>query len=231
MGLTRNGCYYDVSFDLHKGECIGLFGPAGSGKSEILRTLGGLLSFDRGSLTIKKQIAKPNEMPPIRLCRGIGYFSGETGKELFLNWPVAKNISIVNLEKVLRRILPVIHFGAERRMAERVAQKLRIRVPHVHVDCYSLSGGNKQKVSVGRWLERNPEILLLEDPTVGIDVGAREDIYEALLTMKRAGLAMILVSDDPKEYSILCDRVMFIRDGRVQETMNAEEFRKIMGVG
>ncbi|MDW8068647.1 MAG: sugar ABC transporter ATP-binding protein [Anaerolineae bacterium] len=231
VGLTRNGCYYDVSFDLHKGECIGLFGPAGSGKSEILRTLGGLLSFDRGSLTIKKQIAKPNEMPPIRLCRGIGYFSGETGKELFLNWPVAKNISIVNLEKVLRRILPVIHFGAERRMAERVAQKLRIRVPHVHVDCYSLSGGNKQKVSVGRWLERNPEILLLEDPTVGIDVGAREDIYEALLTMKRAGLAMILVSDDPKEYSILCDRVMFIRDGRVQETMNAEEFRKIMGVG
>ena len=109
-----------------------------------------------------------------------------------------------------------------------MVRRLRIRTPGVHVDCYSLSGGNKQKVSVGRWLERSPEILLLEDPTLGIDVGAREDIYDALLEMKRQGLAMILVSDDPKEYSILCDRVLFIRAGRVWESMSIEEFRKTM---
>jgi len=226
--LTRNGCYYEVSLDLHRGECIGLFGPAGSGKSEIIRTLGGLLSFEEGSLAIKGQLVRPEESPPDRLRRGIGYFSGETGKELFLNWPIAKNISIVNIEKVLRKVLPIIDFGAEKRLAERVVRMLRIRTPGVYVDCYSLSGGNKQKVSVGRWLERSPEILLLEDPTVGIDVGAREDIYDALLEMKRQGLAMILVSDDPKEYSILCDRVLFIRAGKIWESMSIEEFRKTM---
>jgi ABC-type sugar transport system ATPase subunit len=227
-GLARNGCYYDVSFDLHKGECIGLFGPAGSGKSEIIKTIGGLLGFDEGELTVQGQQAEADEPPPARLRRGIGYFSGETGKELFLNWTIAKNISIVNIEKVLRRSLPVIDFSAERRMAEEVVRRLRIRAPSIQTDCYSLSGGNKQKVSVGRWLERNPDILLLEDPTVGIDVGAREDIYEALLEMKRNGLAMLLVSDDPKEYSILCDKIMFIKGGRIQEVLTCEEFRKVM---
>jgi ABC-type sugar transport system ATPase subunit len=106
---------------------------------------------------------------------------------------------------------------------------LRIRTPSVNTDCYSLSGGNKQKVSVGKWVERKPEILLLDDPTIGIDVGAREDIYEVLSEMKKSGISMILVSDDPKEYSILCDRIMFILDGRIQNVLSPDEFRKVVG--
>jgi ABC-type sugar transport system ATPase subunit len=82
---------------------------------------------------------------------------------------------------------------------------------------------------VGKWVERKPEILLLDDPTIGIDVGAREDIYEVLSEMKKSGISMILVSDDPKEYSILCDRIMFILDGRIQNVLSPDEFRKVMG--
>jgi len=100
--------------------------------------------------------------------------------------------------------------------------------PSVNTDCYSLSGGSKQKVSVGKWLERNPDILLLEDPTIGIDVGAREDIYDTTLEMKKSGISMILVSDDPKEYSMLCDKIMFIKDGRIQKVLSPEEFGKVM---
>jgi ABC-type sugar transport system ATPase subunit len=81
---------------------------------------------------------------------------------------------------------------------------------------------------VGKWLERNPDILLLEDPTIGIDVGAREDIYETALEMKKSGISMILVSDDPKEYSMLCDQIMFIKDGRIQKVLSPEEFGKVM---
>jgi ABC-type sugar transport system ATPase subunit len=226
--LTKQGHYYDVSFDLRRGRCIGFFGPAGSGKSRIIRTIAGLLSYDGGELIADEQNLKADELPHVRLSRGIGYFSGETGKELFLNWSIAKNISIINIEKVLGKILPVIQFKAERRMAEKIAEKLEIKAPSVNTDCYALSGGNKQKVSVGKWLERNPAILLLDDPTIGIDVGAREDIYEVLLEMKEKGISMILVSDEPKEYSILCDSIMFVMDGRIQKVIGPDDFRKVM---
>jgi len=225
--LSRSGCYYDISFDLRKGECIGIFGPAGSGKSEFVKTIAGQLGFDGGSLVISGQNAKADELPHVRLRRSIGYFSGETGKELFLGWPITKNISIVNMEKISRKPFPVINFLAERRMAESIVSKLRISAPSVNTDCYSLSGGSKQKVSVGKWLERGPDILLLEDPTIGIDVGARSDIYETILEMKRNGISMILASDDPKEYSVLCDRILFVRDGRIQKVLSPEQFGEV----
>jgi ABC-type sugar transport system ATPase subunit len=226
--LTRKGCYYDISFELHQGECIGLFGPAGSGKNEVMDTIAGIVGFEKGELAVKGRKAHANELPHLRLSRGIGYFSGETGKELFLNWPIAKNISIVNMRKILRKAVPVISFGAERRMAERIVKQLRIKTPSVRTDCYSLSGGSKQKVSVGKWLERSPDVLLLQDPTIGIDVGARNDIYETTLAMKRRGIAMILVSDDPKEYSTLCDRILFIRNGRIQKALTPQEFGELI---
>jgi ribose transport system ATP-binding protein len=121
----------------------------------------------------------------------------------------------------------VINFDAERRMAERVMKGLRIMAPSVNTDCYSLSGGNKQKVSVGKWVERSPAILLLEDPTIGIDVGAREDIYATIMEMKGSGISMILVSDDPKEYSVLCDRIMYIKEGRLQRVLSPEDFGEV----
>ncbi|MDQ7843544.1 MAG: sugar ABC transporter ATP-binding protein [Armatimonadota bacterium] len=226
-GLTKRGAYYDVSFALRRGECLGLFGPAGSGKSEIVATIAGLSPFDAGSLTIKGRRVRADEPPHLRLARGVGYFSGETGKELFLNWPVAQNISILNIARIVGKRLPVIRLQAERAMAERVVRKLRIRTPSVNTDCYSLSGGSKQKVSVGKWLERSPEILLLEDPTIGIDVGARADIYEIFGEMKRQGTAMLLVSDDPKEYATLCDTILLIRDGRVQRALTPGEFAEM----
>jgi ABC-type sugar transport system ATPase subunit len=224
--LTKNGCYYDISFELHRGECIGIFGPAGSGKSEIINTIAGLISFENGALIIKGQEAKTKEPPHVRLARGIGYFSGETGKELFLNWPITKNISIVNIKKILRKFIPVINFNAEKQMAEKIVQRLRIKTPGVNTDCYSLSGGSKQKVSVGKWFERSPDILLLEDPTIGIDVGARKDIYENTLEIKKRGISMILISDDPKEYSILCDKIMFIKHGKIQKVISGENFKQ-----
>ncbi|MEM4766201.1 MAG: sugar ABC transporter ATP-binding protein, partial [Nitrososphaerota archaeon] len=93
-----------------------------------------------------------------------------------------------------------------------------------------LSGGNKQKVSVGKWLEKSPRVLILEDPTIGIDVGAREEIYEVLLEMKGNGIAMILASDDPKEYAILCDKIISLKNGVVQAIYTNEEFRRLMGL-
>ncbi len=224
--LTKAGCYYNISFTLRKGECVGLAGPAGSGKSEIIRTIAGLAHHDGGVLKIFGKVAKAGESPSVRWKRGIGYFSGETGKELFLFWTIARNISLLNMEKVLTRYR-TISFRREAYLARKAIAHLKIRAPGVHTLCYSLSGGNKQKVSVARWLEKKPHILLLEDPTIGIDVGAREDIYEALLKMKAEGMAMILVSDDPKEYLVLCDRILCLRQGEVEAILSPKEYEAL----
>lgn len=229
--LSKKGYYADISFDVHEGECIGLFGPAGCGKSEIAKTLYGVITPDKGKILVDGRELNTKSGPHERVVHRLGYFSGETGKELFLYWPIRKNVSIINFEKVVKKpfnTFPIISFRLEKKLAEKIVSKLRIRAPSVETECYSLSGGNKQKVSVGKWLEKSPRVLILEDPTIGIDVGAREDIYEVLLDMKRRGISMILVSDDPKEYAILCDKVLLLKEGSMQKTCTNEEFRELM---
>lgn len=231
--LSKKGYFSGVSFSLKEGECMGLFGPAGCGKSEIAKTLYGVIAPDSGRIFVDGREIKLRGAPHSRLRMRIGYFSGETGKELFLFWPIRKNVSIVNFEKVVKRpvkVFPVISFKLEKSLAEKIVKKLRVRAPSVETECYSLSGGNKQKLSVGKWLEKSPRILVLEDPTIGIDVGAREDIYEVLLEMKKNGISMILVSDDPKEYAILCDKILALKEGVVQREYTNEEFRKVISL-
>jgi ABC-type sugar transport system ATPase subunit len=228
QNLTTRGIFYDISFDLHRGECIGLFGPAGSGKSEIIRTIAGLRSRDSGKLLVLGREAKTGEPAHKRLARGIGYFSGDSANELLHDWPITKNISILNIGKVVGRFLRFLSFRAEKALAARIVEQLRIRTPDVSTLISSLSGGSKQKVTVGKWFERNPAILLLEDPTIGIDVGSREDMYQAILEMKKGGMSMLLVSDDLKEYATLCDGILLIKQGRVAERISAEQLSEVL---
>ncbi|MEM2280329.1 MAG: sugar ABC transporter ATP-binding protein [Nitrososphaerota archaeon] len=233
QGLSKKGYYSNVSFDLREGECIGLFGPTGCGKSEVAKTIYGIIAPDSGRMLVDGKELRRKGAPHERVGMRIGYFSGETGKELFLFWPIRKNVSIVNFEKIVRKPLKafnVISLRLEKSLAEKIVKKLRVRAPSVETECYSLSGGNKQKLSVGKWLEKSPRILVLEDPTIGIDVGAREDIYEVLLDMKRNGISMILVSDDPKEYAILCDKILAMKNGVIQKIYTNEEFRKVISL-
>jgi ribose transport system ATP-binding protein len=227
-GLATRGIFYDISFDLHRGECIGLFGPAGSGKSEIIKTIAGLRGHDAGTLLIQGLEARPKEPAHRRLSRGVGYFSGDTANELLHNWSITKNISILNINRVVGRILPFLRFKAEKTLANSIVDQLRIKTPGVGTLISSLSGGSKQKVTVGKWFEKNPAILLLEDPTIGIDVGSREDIYQAIQSMKKGGMSMILVSDDLKEYSTLCDRILLMKQGRATESISAEQLSEVM---
>lgn len=226
--LTTRGSFYDVSFDLRRGECVGIFGPAGSGKSEIIRTIAGLRSPDSGRLLLQGREARQKEPAHKRLRRGVGYFSGDTANELLHDWPITKNVSILNISKVVGKVLHFLRFKAEKALAARIVEQLRIRTPDVNTLISSLSGGSKQKVNVGKWFEKNPAILLLEDPTIGIDVGSREDIYQAVLSMKRKGMSMILVSDDLKEYSTLCDGVLLMRQGRVTERISVEQISEVL---
>jgi ABC-type sugar transport system ATPase subunit len=226
--LSKRGSYYNISFDLSKGECLGVLGSAGSGKSELIETIAGINGYDEGDLLIRGKSTKNHELPYARLKKGVGYFSGEIANELFYDWPITKNISILNIEKIVTKIFHFLNFKTEKTLAADISKQLRIKTPNVNITVSSLSGGNKQKVTVGKWLEKKPDILLLEDPTIGIDVGAREDIYETILNMKEQGISMILVSDDPKEYSALCDRVLMMQQGKAQKIISKEELKEVL---
>ena len=226
--LTTRGIFYDISFDLHRGECIGLFGPAGSGKSEIITDHRRLEEPRFGPAAGAGPGGQDGGARAQALARGIGYFSGDSANELLHDWPITKNISILNIDKVVGKVLRFLRFKAEKALAARIVEQLRIRTPDVTTLISSLSGGSKQKVTVGKWFERNPAILLLEDPTIGIDVGSREDMYQAILNMKKGGMSMLLASDDLKEYATLCDSVLLIKQGRVAERIGAEQLSEVL---
>lgn len=226
--LTRRGCYYDISFDIGRGECVGIYGPAGCGKSELVKSIAGLMSFESGRLKMNGAVVGNRESPHKRLARGLGYFSGETPSQLFFEWSIAKNVSILNISRIVRSFLHVISFDREKRMAERILEALQIKASDINTEVYALSGGSKQKVTVGKWFERKPDILLLEDPTIGIDVGSRLEIYGTLMELKAQGVSMILVGDDPKEYYALCDRVILLKQGHILDRVTSEGFKKVM---
>lgn len=227
--LSKRGVFYDVSFELRKGECLGIFGPLGSGNSEVLRSVAGLLDADSGTIVVKGREVPLREEPHARLRRGIGYLSGESRKELFLNWSIKENVGVLNMKDVTHRWLPILRFGEERKIALRVIDRLKVKVKDADTPIATLSGGNKQKVTLGKWLQKSPDILALEDPTIGIDVGSRADLYETIHAMKAQGIAILLVSDDEKEYAELCDRILFLRQGRVDKVLEPKEFLEVVG--
>ena len=226
--ISKKGAFYDVSFSLHKGECLGIFGPEGSGKSEVIKSIAGIVGFDSGTLSIGNNSTKPRESAHTRLRKGVGYFSGNTDNELFHDWPIRKNITLLNIGKIKTRYIPLLSFKKERELAQKIHRELRIKAPGINTMLSSLSGGNKQKVTVGKWMEKSPRVLLLEDPTKGIDVGSRADIYKTILGMKKQGTSMVLVGDDPKEYGTLCDRIILMKKGVVQEIISRRKFREVV---
>lgn len=227
-GLSKRGHFYDISFQLQKGECIGFVGPLGSGKSELIRCIAGLLAADQGTLKVQGQPVPLREPAYARLQRGIGYVSGQTSNELFFDWSISKNISILNIKEIVGKWFPFLNFERERQMAEYILHHLKIRATDVDTLVSTLSGGNKQKVTVGKWLQKRPDILLLEDPTIGIDVGSRDDIYDTLLSMKEMGTSIILVSDDEKEYRVLCDKLILLKQGRMDQVLGVESLAEVL---
>jgi ABC-type sugar transport system ATPase subunit len=202
-----------VSLDVRAGEVVGLGGLIGSGRSRILRALAGLAPSHGGAVAV-------NEQPLRRLGlrasarRGIALVPEERKTEgLVLDLPAAANISLPMLPKVSR--LGLLRRKAEHDMAVESIRRLRIKTSHPWQVTRELSGGTQQKVVLARWLQTKPAVLLLDEPTRGIDVGAKAEIYEIIHELSESGIAILLVSSDLPELIGLADRILVLRDGRI----------------
>jgi ribose transport system ATP-binding protein len=215
-GLSRAPKVRDVSFDLHKGEVLGVGGLVGAGRSELARLIFGADRREAGAMTLAGQPYRPRSCGDA-VKSGIGLVPEERRAEgLVLTKSVAFNIGIVNLRSlVFSPWLPLVSPRRRRSLAETTVRELAVKTPDIETPVGKLSGGNQQKVLIGRWLRSRPQVLILDEPTRGVDVGARHEIHKLVRELARDGMAVLVISSEPEELPDLCDRVLVMAEGRI----------------
>jgi len=211
--LTINGIIDSVSFSLRSGEIIGLFGLLGSGRMNVLRALYGLDNKDGGSIFLKGApavIAGPNGA----LANGIGYMPIDRKLEgLALSLSVSQNITMANIDGIGGGFF--LNRALEREKAGKWVKDVSIRTPDLATDVNSLSGGNQQKIVLAKLLETGSKIFLMNEPTRGIDVGAKVDIYQMMESLCEAGAGIVMISSELPEMLSMADRIIVIAKGRI----------------
>jgi rhamnose transport system ATP-binding protein len=211
-GLSREGVFNDVHFDVRRGEVLGLAGLIGSGRTDVALALFGIQPATAGSIVLNgetRTIRSPREA----MANGIAYLS-EDRRQLGLSLPmsIAANISLPSLKRYLTR-LGLIRTGMERATAEAFRRRLAIRTPSVDLAVAKLSGGNQQKVMLSKWLNTHPSLLILDEPTRGIDVGAKTEVHAMISELAAEGIGIVLISSELPEVLAMSDRVLVMREG------------------
>lgn len=220
-GLTRKGEFAPVDLELRPGEIVGLAGLVGSGRSEILETVYGARRPTAGRVRVAGKQLRPGSVRAA-VAAGIGLAPEERkAQALLMLESVTRNVSVSSMSRFSRA--GWIDRGAERRAARDATRELSLRPDNPDTPVRTLSGGNQQKAVLARWLLRGCRVLLLDEPTRGVDVGARAELYAVIRRLADEGLAVLLVSSEVPEVLGLADRVLVLREGRVVHTADARE--------
>ena len=219
--LTHKTRFRDVSFEVKKGEIFGVGGLVGAGRTEMMLALFGIEPIESGTIILK---GKPVQIksPKNALDAGIGYLPEERrAQAIFPVLSVRENLTMPILQRLFQ------HGKINRREQDRITQeyidKLEIKTPSGEKEISDLSGGNQQKVIFGRWIERELDILILDEPTRGIDVRAKDEIHKLIESLANEGKTMIVVSSELEELLNICDRIMVMNEGKVKGVMNPHE--------
>lgn len=213
QAISRSREFEDVSFSVHPGEVVGLAGLVGSGRSEILETVFGARRLESGSVRIDGKHIRAGSVPA-SVAAGVGLCPEERKSQaLLLDQPVTINITLASLRRFTTG--PFLRRRREAQAATEQIATLDLRPANPERDARTLSGGNQQKVVLGRWLLKGCRVLLLDEPTRGVDVGARRELYALIRELADSGVALVLVSSEVPEVLGLSDRVLVLRDGRV----------------
>jgi simple sugar transport system ATP-binding protein len=221
-GLGRKGAFSDVTFTLSAGEILGITGLLGSGRSEIADAIFGVAPADTGTITVDGRRRTIRSIAD-GVRAGIGYVPEDRLTQgLFLEKSIADNMVAASLDSYRTRA----RLLDRRRVAGSIADlfaRLRIKAPNVQASVRSLSGGNAQRVVIAKWLDRDPSVLILNGPTVGVDIGSKEEIFGILRAQAAHGTGIVVISDDIPELAANCHRVLIVRSGRVVTELAGDE--------
>jgi len=223
--LTLRNKFRNVNFDLHAGEVLGITGLLGSGRMELALSLFGKLPADSGSINID---GKETKIKKVRdaVNQKIGYVPADRVIEgLFMERTISENIAAPTIDQLVTRI-QLIDDQAIRSLADEWIQRLGIKTPSAENPAKSLSGGNQQRIVLAKWLANKPQILILNSPTVGVDVGSKADIHKLIRDLAGRGIGILMVSDDIPELMRTCDRIILMRQGEIAEEFQHDEINE-----
>lgn len=221
--LTRKGVFKNVSFVIRKGEIVGLTGLMGSGRTEVARAIFGLDPLDSGTIKIRGQRVTI-ESPEEAIKNGIGFVTEDRrGEGLMLEKSVRENVVLANLGGYVGPLRWWVNRRKQEEAAQRQIRHLRIATPDTKREVRYLSGGNQQKVVVGKWLEAKPQIFLLDEPTRGVDVGAKAEIHQIMNQLAQEGAGILLISSELPEVIGMSDRILVMRDGNIVAELSRQE--------
>jgi rhamnose transport system ATP-binding protein len=219
--LTRAGVFADVSFQLRKGEILGFAGLVGAGRTEVARVLFGIDRAEGGEVWLKSKKVRIRS-PQQAMDNGIAYVPEDRHQQgLVMNFSIASNVTLPILQQVSR--LGLINPRREQKIAGEYSRQLHVRSTGVEQLVNALSGGNQQKVVLSKWLATNPSVLILDEPTRGIDVGAKAEVHRIISDLAARGLAIILISSELPEVLAMADRVIVLHEGRITGTFARSE--------
>lgn len=220
-GLTRKGVLNDITFTLHRGEILGFAGLMGAGRTELARAIFGADPIDAGSIKLNGKETVIKDIPNA-IQQGISYLTEDRKKEgLALGLSVERNIMLGNYPEYSDRFGNVDTKRCQQTSAEQV-KALRIKTPHLEQAALNLSGGNQQKIIIARWVCKDTDILIFDEPTRGIDVGAKLEIYELMNRLVAKGKSIIMISSELPEVLGMCDRILVMRNGRITGELHAD---------
>ncbi len=221
QGLTQAGVFEDVSFELRNGEILGFFGLIGAGRSELMQSIFGVRSRDAGSVTVAGELLDPLN-PRKSMAHGLAFVPEDRQEQgVILDMSIIENTTLSSLRAVSRFGFPQKH--TERSVTEGLAKRFSLRAARLEQRVAALSGGNQQKVVLSKWLATQPRILILDEPTRGIDVATKAAVHSFVGELADQGYAIILVSSELHEVLGMSDRILVMREGRLVAGFDSED--------
>ncbi|MDO7905593.1 sugar ABC transporter ATP-binding protein [Paenibacillus sp. JX-17] len=220
-GLTRQGWFENVNFDVHEGEIVGFSGLMGSGRTEMMRSLFGLDPLDGGEVIMKGHPVRIRK-PVDAVKHGIGFITEDRKDEgLILDFSIRENMALTNLFSFSNK--GFISGAKEKDFVDTLIKRLQIKTQSAETAAGNLSGGNQQKVVIAKWVGIGPSLLILDEPTRGVDVGAKREIYQLMNELTERGVAIIMVSSELPEVLGMSDRIVVVHEGRIAGELTREE--------
>ncbi len=211
--LSKQGVFHNISFKLHKGEILGLFGLVGSGRSEVIRTIFGIDDFDSGEILIDGKVVKIGN-PKIAMKLGIALVPEDRQIQgLILKMKIRENITLPIIDKIAK--LFFLNYTRENEITDKYGKQLEIKASSWEDVVQNLSGGNQQKVVLSKWLATNPRILILDEPTKGIDVGTKAAVHKFMGELVKKGISIIMISSELPEVMGMSDNIIVMHEGEI----------------
>jgi rhamnose transport system ATP-binding protein len=219
--LTREGVFADVSFEVRHGEIVGLAGLVGAGRSEVARAVFGIDRRDAGEVVVEGRRLPPAS-PTAAMAAGIGYVPEDRRAQgLVMDLSITRNTSLASLGRLRRGLF--IRGADERRLAEDWAARLRLKLSRLSDPASALSGGNQQKLVLAKWLARRPSVLIVDEPTRGIDVATKAEVHRLLSDLAGQGVAILMISSELPEVLGMADRVLVMHEGRLSAELPRDQ--------